>query len=291
MSTQIHELDTFQLSAKPFVKWAGGKRQLLSELEDRIPNSFVNYHELFVGGGALFYLVYGRHNKSKRYVLNDVNAELMNVYCVVRDRVHELIDKLFNFQNSHSQRFYYEIRARDRDPDFVSADIVERAARFIYLNKTAYNGLYRVNAKSQFNVPFGSYDSPNICDEANLLLCSKCLQDTELLCGDFTRVLEHIQPRDFVYLDPPYIPLSETSSFTSYTSDSFSIDQHLRLREFCDQVDELDAFFLLSNSDTKITREVYAGFAETESIPSRRTISAKVSGRADVSELLVRNFK
>ena len=242
-------------------------------------------------GGALFYRVYNHHIKSKTYVLNDVNSELMNVYRVVRDRVHELISKLLEFQDCHSQHFYYEIRARDRNPDFVSSDNVERAARFIYLNKTAYNGLYRVNAKSEFNVPFGAYDRPNICDETNLLLCSQCLQDTQLLCGDFTRVLKHIQPRDFVYLDPPYIPLSETSSFTSYTSDSFSTDEHLRLRNFCDQIDELDAFFLLSNSDTKITREIYAGFSKTESIPSRRTISAKVSGRADVSELLVRNFK
>lgn len=290
MSNRFQEYSLEQPSAKPFVKWAGGKRQILSDIETRIPPNFLNYHETFVGGGALFYFIQNKSNESTRCFLNDINHELVNTYRVVRDSTRELIKNLHELERNHSQQFFYEIRARDRALDFESVDDIERAARFIYLNKTAFNGLYRVNAKNQFNVPYGAYARPNICDQTNLFACSKALQNTVLLCGDFSQVLEHVQPRDFVYLDPPYIPMSETASFTSYTCDSFSIHEHLRLRELCVQLDELNVYFLLSNSDTKITRDIYEGFLSIESIPSRRSISAKISGRANVSELLVRNY-
>jgi DNA adenine methylase len=211
---------------RPFLKWAGGKTQLSDDLLDRMPLSFNTYHEPFVGSGALFFRLY-RDQKIKHAILSDINAELVDTYLAIRDNVEDVIQLLSGFP--HDEKFYYRIR--DMDPWSIS--IAERAARMIYLNKTGYNGLYRVNRQGKFNVPFGQYKSPKYLDKENLLAVSRALENVEILCTSFDTVTERAKPGDWVYFDPPYVPLSQTSNFTSYHANGFGLTDQERLRDIC----------------------------------------------------------
>lgn len=267
--------------AKPFVKWAGGKGKLLDELTKNLPE-FKSYHEPFVGAGALFFRLVSM-GKIKRAWVNDSTEELTNAYEVIKDDVTGLINELQSGKYQNDKEIFYKIRAEEPEED------VKRAARFIYLNKTAFNGLYRVNSKGKFNVPFGKYKNPKICDEENLRLVSKALKKATLLNGDFKIVLKHARKNSFVYFDPPYLPLSETSSFTSYTPNNFTKDDQDRLYEVFKKLDSRGCYVMLSNSYHPYTEELYHEF-RPETVYAARAISCKADGRGKIKELLVRNW-
>lgn len=266
----------------PIVKWVGGKRQLMFELIKNMPKSYNRYFEPFVGGGALFFEL-----QPENAYISDMNEELINLYSVVRDNVYELIEDLG--KHEVSKEYFLEIRNIDRTEQYAKLSSIERASRFIYLNRTCFNGMYRVNSKGEFNVPFGHYKNPRIIDENNLLNCSKLLNKTEIKCADFSEILTKVQKDDFVYFDPPYVPLNETSSFTSYTKDGFDIDMQFKLRDVCDELDSMGVKFMLSNSDTKLVNELYANY-EIKKVFASRQISANADGRGKITEVLVRNY-
>lgn len=268
--------------ARPFVKWAGGKRQLLDELTKGLP-SFSNYHEPFIGGGALFFRLEAE-DKIKKAYLGDSNEELINAYSVIKNEVFELMAELASPDYANNETAYYKIRASRPTPK------VKRAARFIYLNKTAFNGLYRVNSKGGFNVPFGRYTNPNILDSGNLLLVHRALQKDELYCGDFTSVLKNAKKGDFVYFDPPYFPISKTSNFTSYTQNSFSEKDQQRLMKTFKELDTRGAYVMLSNSYNDFIADLYAEF-EPEVVHANRMINCKGDKRGKIRELIVRNWE
>ena len=268
--------------ARPFVKWAGGKGRLLNELTKRLPE-FKNYYEPFVGGGALFFRLRSM-GKIKKAYLNDSNNELMNAYEVIKDDAEGLINELTSEKYQNKKEIYYQIRAEEPE------DRVKRVARFIYLNKTAYNGLYRVNKQGKFNVPFGKYKNPLICDEKNLRLVSQTLQKTELFCKDFMIDIKHAQKDDLIYFDPPYLPLSKTSNFTSYTPKGFTTDDQDRLHKAYKQLDSKGCYVMLSNSYHPYTENLYREF-ESEIVYAGRAISCKADGRGKIRELIVRNWK
>lgn len=270
---------------KPFIKWVGGKRQLLPELQKRLPERIVDYYEPFIGGGALMWTL--NRQAVRSISINDHNAELINLYQVVRDRPHELVQDLSRHENT--AEYYYAVRAMDREPGYQQLSPVVRASRFIFLNKTGYNGLYRVNAKGHNNVPFGRYRNPAIRDEQTLLACSEFLQDVRLLNGDFSLIQPMLDADAFVYLDPPYVPLSGSSSFTGYTQQGFDLAMQQRLRDFCNCIDAAGGKFLLSNSDTPLVRELYADYL-VEQVQAARAVNSKAGGRGKISELLVRNY-
>ena len=220
-------LEKLEKGTYPIVKWVGGKRQLMFELLKNMPKSHNRYFEPFIGGGALFFEL-----QPENAYISDMNEELINLYSIVRDNVYELISDL----NKHevSKEYFLEIRNLDRTDKYKNLSNVQRASRFIYLNRTCFNGLYRVNSQGQFNVPYGNYKNPRIVDENNLLNCSELLKNTEIKCADFSEILTKVKKGDFVYFDPPYVPLNETSSFTSYTKDGFDMDMQFKLREVCD---------------------------------------------------------
>ncbi|SFP13055.1 DNA adenine methylase [Hydrogenimonas thermophila] len=268
---------------KPIVKWVGGKRQLLDDLMRFMPTNYNRYFEPFIGGGALFFAL-----KPKNGVINDYNTELTNLYCVVRDRVNELIEDLKKHQNT--EEYYYKIRELDRDKEsYEQLSDVEKASRFIYLNKTGFNGLYRVNKKGQCNVPFGRYKNPKWLDEDNLRACSQVLKDTEILNGDFEIIKPLIKKEDFIYLDPPYVPLNTTSSFTAYTDKGFDDDMQFRLKEFCDYINSIGAYFMLSNSYTDFILNLYKDY-NIKIVMANRAINCKGDGRDKIKEVVVVNY-
>lgn len=266
----------------PIVKWVGGKRQLMFELLKNMPKSYNRYFEPFIGGGALFFEL-----QPENAYISDMNEELINLYSVVRDNVYELISDL----NKHeiSKEYFLEIRNLDRTAEYKNLSNVQHASRFIYLNRTCFNGLYRVNSQGQFNVPFGNYKNPRIVDENNLLNCSELLKNTEIKCADFSEILTKAKKGDFVYFDPPYVPLNETSSFTSYTKDGFDMDMQFKLREVCDELDSMGVMFMLSNSDTKFVNELYSNY-EIKKVFASRAVNANAEGRGKITEVLVRNY-
>lgn len=266
----------------PIVKWVGGKRQLMFELLKNMPKAYNRYFEPFIGGGALFFEL-----QSENAYISDINEELINLYFVVRDNVCALIKDLG--KHKISKDYFLEIRNIDRTNEYTKLSDIERASRFIYLNRTCFNGMYRVNSQGQFNVPFGHYKNPRIIDESNLLNCSELLKKTEIRCADFSEILTKVQKDDFVYLDPPYVPLNETSSFTSYTKDGFDIDMQFKLRDVCDELDNKGVKFLLSNSDTKLVNELYENYCIKKVFASRQ-INANADGRGKITEVLVRNY-
>lgn len=274
----------------PIVKWAGGKSQLLSQFEPFFPADFRRYLEPFVGGGAVFFYLYSQGRlDGKESILIDRLEELINVYRVTRDHLQDLIGALCQHEPyKHDADYYYEVRAWDRRPDYRQRGDVERAARFIYLNRTCYNGLYRVNRKGQFNVPFGRYRNPTICDADNLRLVHRSLQGVVLEVGDFGRCLELASPGDFVYLDPPYHPLSKTAYFTSYTSAAFSAKDQQRLAATFEELNQRGCQIMLSNSYTDSIRELYEGHEQVR-VQAIRAISSKPDQRGAISELLVMN--
>jgi DNA adenine methylase len=272
------------LLPRPFLKWAGGKTQLTDALLERMPVYFRTYHEPFVGSGALFFRLY-RECKIKQAILSDINAELIDTYLAIRDHVWEVIQLLSEFP--HNESFYYQIR--EKDP--WSMGLVGRAARMIYLNKTGYNGLYRVNRQGKFNVPFGRYKAPKYLDKDNLLAASLALQNVEILCVPFDTVVERAKPGDWVYFDPPYVPVSQTSNFTSYHASGFGLEDQERLRDICIDLSKNKVYIMLSNSDTAIIRSLYAmPFFAIDEVQANRAINCKGTKRGKITELVITNY-
>lgn len=270
----------------PIVKWAGGKRQLLPEIRKYIPEEIGTYYEPFVGGGAVLFDL-----QPKKAVVNDINSELINLYQVVKDNVEELIEDLSKHKNEAD--YYYDIRALDRDEDsFEKLSDVERASRIHFLNKTCFNGLFRVNLAGQFNTPFGKYKNPNIINAENLKAVSQYFNysEIEFRRTDFEMALDGIKEGDFVYFDPPYDPISESSSFTGYAAGGFGRDEQKRLKLLCDKLDSIGVKFLLSNSSTRFILDLYDGY-NIELIQARRLVNSDANGRGEVDEVLVRNYE
>lgn len=267
---------------KPFIKWAGGKRQLLDALLDSSPNEFNHYYEPFVGGAALFFKLW-HLGKITQAHLNDSNPDLVNVYLTIQCKVDELIEELRNEKYRNEMNSFYSIRASQ------PSDSIERAAKFIYLNKTAFNGLYRVNSKGGFNVPFGRYSNPTILNEQNLHAVSKALEDVSISCKDFQEVVRQAAPGDFVYFDPPYHPLNGTSKFTKYTSNDFSLEDQKRLRDTFTQLTNAGVYALLSNSDTETIHKLYSNYHRSE-VYANRAINCKADKRGKITELLIKGW-
>lgn len=264
---------------KPPVKWAGGKNQLIPQFEPLFPRqTYELYIEPFVGGGAVFF-----HLLPARAILIDNNPELINFYRVVKENLEPLLNDLRKHRNT--AEYYYRLRSLDPE----NLDQVSRASRFLYLNKTGYNGLWRVNKKGKHNVPFGRYKNPKYADEENLRLVSAALQQTEIVFGDFSLALEYIKRNCFLYLDPPYHPLSVTASFTSYTSNAFGEEDQRRLAEVFRQLDAKGCLVMLSNSDTPFIRKLYEGY-DVQAVSARRAINCRAEGRGPITELVIRNY-
>jgi len=261
---------------KPFIKWAGGKRRLVPDLLRHVPAQFHTYHEPFLGGGALFYEL-----KPAAAYLSDANARLVRTYLGIRDDVDTVIRKLQSYP--HDKEFFLSLRKKDVD----AGSNTDVAAWFIYLNKTGFNGLYRVNRSGGFNVPFGDQSSPTICDEPNLRACSKLLRRARLLVQDFALVLDRAQAGDFVYFDPPYLPLSTTSSFVSYTRGGFGPEDHRRLRDVALALKRRGVAVLLSNSSNPLVRELYGEHFQIEEVLAARAINSRGDRRGPVQELLI----
>lgn len=279
---------------QPFLKWAGGKRALIPEIVPRIPNFNGRYIEAFLGAGAIAFT----QDSKKLKLLNDFNPDLVEVYEVIRDKPQALLQKLKSFNNT--QEFFLEIRAWDRDPNYRKLhNKIERAARFIYLNKTGFNGLYRVNSKGFFNVPYGHSKNPDFIAEANIEAVSKYLNAsvegvtaTTLMSGDYRKATSLARPGDFVYLDPPYDPISETASFVAYQSTGFTPKDQEDLRDEVVRLTELEIPVLLSNSSTPLINELYGlDIFHIDFVDVKRVISAKASARGTIKEVLVNNFK
>ena len=272
---------------KPFVKWAGGKNGLINSLISFIPKNFNSYFESFVGGGALFFYLKNLNIlNSKKIYLNDKNAELINVYKQIKINPNKLLEELEILKNNHSKEYFYKIRNLDRDFDFYSLSEVFRAARFIYLNKTCFNGLCRYNAKGNFNTPMGSYKNPKIYDKDLIFSVYDVLKNVSITNKDFEVVSLKAKKGDFIYFDPPYYPLNKTSSFVSYT-DNFSANEQIRLYKLFKMLDCEGIKVLQSNSNTDFIKELYKDFEIIEVI-SKRAINCKGDKRGKITELIIR---
>ena len=271
---------------KPFTKWVGGKRQLLPQLQKFKPENYNTYFEPFVGGGALLFSLHPQNA-----VINDFNSSLMNVYRVTKENPEELLEILEKHAENNSKEYYLEIRSADRDGRIEKMNNVEKAARLLYMLKVDFNGLYRVNKKGQFNVPYGRNKNPKIADRENIMAVSNYFNscNIDFLSGDFEDAVQGVKENDFVYFDPPYIPLSSTSNFTSYTEDGFSFDDQKRLRDTFFRLSNIGAYVMLSNSDTPLTRELYAG-ANIHEVSASRTINSNAKKRGKVGELIITNY-
>lgn len=276
----------------PFVKWVGGKRQLLQEIDLHLPASFSRsrsmYYEPFVGGGAVFFYL-----QPKRAVINDSNAELVNVYQVIKEARQELIEELEHYKQKNNATDFYEIRGYDRDKKkYESFSPVQKAARIIFLNKTCYNGLFRVNNAGEFNSPFGRYKNPNIVNEKTIQAVGNYLfnNDIQILNTDYEKSLAHIRKGAFVYFDPPYDPVSSSASFTGYTRGGFDRDEQERLKSVCDKLNSKGVKFLLSNSSTEFIRNLYKEY-QIVSVHATRAVNSKASGRGKVPEVLIKNYE
>lgn len=270
---------------KPFVKWAGGKGGLLDCILPLVPKEFNAYFEPFLGGGALFFAL-RQKGALDTITLSDKNAELINAYQAIKQNPYKVLRELKSLQKSHSKEQFYHIRNLDRSTDFANLDLFFRAGRFIYLNKTCFNGLCRYNARGEFNTPMGSYKNPKIYDEALILGAHNALQNAQILSEDFEHVCEVAQKGDFVYFDPPYFPLNKTSSFVGYT-DSFLKDEQLRLCETFKILESRGVKVLQSNSNTEFIREIYKDFEIIE-VEAKRAINCKGDKRGKISELLIK---
>ena len=271
----------------PVLKWVGGKRQLFETLKPLFPKKRSPYCEPFFGGGAIFFKL----QPATAYI-NDINEELMRVYEVIRDDVENLIEILSAYKNDAET--FYAVRDLDRDKEnFSRLSDVERAARIIYLNKTCFNGLYRVNNAGEFNTPFGNYKNPNIVNAPTLLAVSKYLRSPKIILThrDYAEVLKDIPKRTFVYLDPPYFPLSTTSNFTGYVKGGFGRDEQIRLRDCCNDLTERGIKFMLSNSDTEFIRELYSeSFYNIVQVKAKRFVNSVADKRGNVNEVVIRNY-
>ncbi|MCM1983735.1 DNA adenine methylase [Lyngbya confervoides] len=268
--------------ARPFLKWAGGKGQLLPELIKRVPETYARYFEPFIGGGALFFAL-----EPESAFLSDINPDLVNVYRVVKKDVEKLIKSLE--KHYYCKDYFYEMRRADRTSTYSAWGDVRKASRLIFLNKTCFNGLYRVNSKGHFNVPFGNYKNPKILDEPNLLACSRVLQNAEITVDSFETVELKAEKGDFVYFDPPYVPLNVTSSFTSYSKEGFDTDRQLQLRDVCERLDQKGVKFMLSNSSAPLILELYQAF-NLSLVRASRSINSKGNCRGKIAEVIVTNY-
>lgn len=285
-------------SPRPFLKWAGGKSQLIPQYIPYFPSNFQTYYEPFLGGGAVFFYLYSQasidttsytpffcRDAARTAFLTDINPELINVYCCVRDRVEDLIQLLQEHQKKHNPNHYYQVRSLGEGSE------IERAARLIYLNKTCFNGLYRENSKGEFNVPMGRYKNPKICDLDSLRLASKALQFTKLEVSRFEAVLNYAKTsQDLVYFDPPYYPLSLTSNFTAYNRYFFSQDDQVRLRDTFVTLARRGVNVMLSNSDCSLIRELYKDFS-VHTISASRAINSNAQKRGKITEVLVTSYE
>lgn len=273
----------------PFVKWAGGKTQLLDKLVSLMPKEYNHYFEPFIGGGALLF-----HVAPKDFTINDFNSELVQSYkCFSNlDDTEKLIERLRFHQENHSEEHYYEVRSMDKDPDFLSLPIYERAARMIYLNKSCFNGLYRVNSKGFFNVPSGKkksvvcYEEKNIQDIVEFFKKSKF----EILNGDFEKAVTNAKKGDFVYFDPPYDTWEDKDSFTSYAKNPFGKDEQRRLADCFKSLSDKGVFVMLSNHNTEFIRELYKDFS-IHVVEAKRMINSKADGRGSVEEVIITNYE
>lgn len=289
--------------AKPFVKWAGGKTQLLEEVRKSLPSDMhlrneVSYIEPFVGGGAVLFWILQTYPNIKRAIINDINTELICTYRIIQSDVENLINLLTNIQNHYialnqTERKDYFLEKRKLYNSKKCSNL-ETAALFIFLNRTCFNGLYRVNSKGEFNVPHGKYANPKICDKENLIAVSNILQKVEILCGDFENTEIYANANSIFYLDPPYKPLSETSSFTSYTKNGFDDAEQVRLRDFCTRISKRKAHFIASNSDPmeangmSFFEQIYHQF-KIKRVFATRLINANSNNRGLVSEIMIFN--
>jgi len=271
-----------KIECRPFLKWAGGKTQLLPELLRRTPSRYNRYLEPFLGGGALYFAL-----QPKTAYLSDFNPELVNCFEVVRSDLAALKEELKKYR--YDKEMYYEVRELDRKADYASTAPVARAARFIYLNKTCFNGLYRVNSKGHFNVPFGAYKDPTILDAPNLTACSNALQSAVIKTGSFEEIVDVAEKDDFVYFDPPYAPVSETADFTQYVSGGFDESSQEVLLLTCLKLHQKGVKWMLSNSNTNIIQELYRGF-KVETVEAGRAINSKAEKRGPILELIIRNY-
>ncbi|MCD8103044.1 MAG: DNA adenine methylase [Alistipes sp.] len=270
----------------PFVKWVGGKRRLIGSIMEALPPDAgeLNYAEPFIGGGAVLF-----HLRPANAVINDFNPELINVYRVIRDNVEELIADLRRHRNESD--YFYNIRRLDRTEEFARKGVVERASRFIFLNKTCYNGLYRVNNAGEFNTPFGRYKSPNIVNEKVLRGVSSYLNENNVrICNcDYEEVLRALDANSFVYLDPPYHPISPSSSFTGYIRGGWDEAEQTRLRDACDELTRRGIRFLLSNSSCGFIRDLYDNY-DIRVVRAARPINSVADRRGEIDEVLIRNY-
>ena len=297
---------TTEKTVKPFLKWAGGKGQLLHEIQKYYPfnNGITKYAEPFVGGGAVLFDILAKYDLREIYI-SDINAELINTYTIVRDNVDDLIEMLYTLQNGFitldtENRKNYYAEKRDRFNSLkVNDDInenIEKATLMIFLNKTCFNGLFRVNKKGFFNVPMGSYKNPLICDEENLRKVSQKLQNVKIVCGDYRESVNFIDENTFIYFDPPYRPITNTASFTAYTENLFNDKEQIELANFVDAMDKKGAKIVISNSDPKNTNaednffdEIYAKH-NINRIEANRMINSNGASRGKIKELLISNF-
>ena len=276
------------IKGKPFVKWAGGKRQIIDKLKKYIPEKYNTYYEPFVGGGALLFEL-----SPKKAVINDYNTELMNVYACIKDenKFTKMCNELNHFETNHNEEFFYEIRSWDKDKKrFNKLADYKRAARTIYLNKSCFNGLYRVNSKNEFNVPFNKKTKVNTYDGQNLSIIHSYLNfnDVKLLCTDFEKAVEEAEKGDFVYFDPPYD--SDTTTFNSYTENGFSKEEQVRLANLFKKLSDRGCYIMLSNHNTKLVNELYADF-NINVIEAKRNINANGKKRGKVEEVIITNFE
>ena len=293
------------VTLKPFVKWVGGKSQLVEQLEKMLPtdgaNVLTKYAEPMVGGGALFFSILSKYDFEELYI-SDINAELINAYQTVKNDVDNLIVKLNEMQmlflpmdENGRKYYYYTIRDRFNSTILTEETATEKAAQFIFLNKTCFNGLYRVNRKGQFNVPMGAYKNPTICDDENLRNIHEALKNVTIVCGDYSLSKSFIDKDTFVYLDPPYRPISETSAFTAYNTDAFDDNEQIRLAKFIDEINLSGAKIVLSNSDPKNVNEednffddLYKNY-KINRVEANRAINSKGDKRGKINELLICN--
>ena len=292
--------------AKPFIKWVGGKSQLIEQLDAQLPADFgnwdnVTYIEPFVGGGAMLFYMLQNYPNIKHAIINDINPDLTTCYYTVRDTPKQLIESLKDIENTYltlksdEERKDYFIKTRDRYNE-KNLDPIENTTKFVFLNRTCFNGLYRVNKKGLFNVPFGRYTNPTICDPITIKKDSELLQRVEILNTDFENTFKFAQGNTLFYFDPPYRPLSNTSSFNDYTKEAFNDEEQIRLKEYCDRINESGYKFMLSNSDCKGKNEndnffevLYEGY-HIERVWASRSINSNPRKRGKLTEILVRNY-
>ena len=279
MSIEIEKL-------QPFTKWTGGKRKLIPKLKELMPEIYGNYYEPFIGGGALFFEL-----SPRVAIINDFNEELINCYIQIKENPIKLIEILKIHKEKNSKEYYLEIRGLDRTDKFKELSKVERAARIMYMLRVDFNGLYRVNSKNQFNVPYGNYANPKIVDEELINNISNYLNtyDITITSGDFEDSVSTVKEGDFVYFDPPYIPLTETSAFTSYTHEGFSYEDQVRLRNTVRRLTEKGVKVMVSNSSSKLTIDLYEDF-NIHYVDVSRTNGAKSSSRGIIKEVIITNY-